>query len=577
MSIIKFSDVSISYDTLDVLKKINLDINNGERIGIVGANGAGKSTLIKIIMQEIKPDNGKVSISNSTNIGYLKQATEYSMEDFMNMTTARDNVSEFLKLNSELNISKNIDFTEERLNNLSGGEKTKLALSAILATNPSLLLLDEPTNHVDLDSVNWLIQRLKNYNGTIMVVSHDRYFLNQVVDKIIEIEDGQLKIYYGNYDYYQKEKEAELLALRETYEQQQKEEKKIEKEIKQLKNWSEKGEREAGKQGGMRSDSKIKGVKTNAQRKAAKLGKGAENKKTRLEQMKKEHIEKPQDEKKIKFDFQGATSGANCLVRVSDLEKSYASRTIFNNVNLTINRTEKIGLIGPNGSGKSTFVKILLNQLEPTKGDIWKTPSLKVAYMSQDVFDLEEDKTIFEMTEKMDSEAKQFFFSNLANMGLNREMFNHKIKTLSLGERMRLKLVQIIVGDYNLLVLDEPTNHLDLPNKIQLEKALIDFPGAIVIASHDRFLLSKVTNKVFIFKDNTILRSEDSYSEYAEKTDAKTVVIEQSSSLTVEDKLRDIEEKMGQPGISDSQIQELLQIYYELLDIQENELSAKKR
>lgn len=232
--------------------------------------------------------------------------------------------------------------------------------------------------------------------------------------------------------------------------------------------------------------------------------------------MRSDYIEKPKEDKEIKFNFMGEASGAETLIRVSDLTKSFGDKTIFSSVNLTINRGEKIGLIGPNGSGKSTFIKILMGKLKPDTGEVWKTPSLKTAYMSQDVFDLDGEMTISSMASEYETEKRQFFFSNLVNMGLNRDLFNHKIKTLSLGQQMRIKLVQIIVNDYNLLILDEPTNHLDLPNKIELERALMSFPGSIVMASHDRYMLSKVTNKVFIFENEKITRLEDGYKEYME-------------------------------------------------------------
>ena len=232
--------------------------------------------------------------------------------------------------------------------------------------------------------------------------------------------------------------------------------------------------------------------------------------------MRSDYIEKPKEDKEIKFNFMGAASGADTLIRVSDLAKSFGDKTIFSSVNLTINRGEKIGLIGPNGSGKSTFIKILMGRVKPDTGEVWKTPSHKAAYMSQDVFDLDGEMTIFSMASEYETEKRQFFFSNLVNMGLNRDLFNHKIKTLSLGQQMRIKLVQIIVNDYNLLILDEPTNHLDLPNKIELERALMSFPGSIVMASHDRYMLSKVTNKVFIFENEKITRLEDGYKEYME-------------------------------------------------------------
>lgn len=577
MSLIKLTNVSKSYGDNEVLRKIGLDINEGEKIGIVGVNGSGKSTLIKLIMGIENIDSGKIEISPKSTIGYLRQATEYSVEDFIEMVSEKDNISNFLKLFSELKISSDIDFSKERLQNLSGGEKTKIALSQILASSPSVLLLDEPTNHVDIESIEWLIDTIHKYKGTALIVSHDRYFLNQTVNKIIEIEDGKLSVYYGNYDDYQKKKEQEEELLREKYEQSQKQKKKLEKEISQLKQWSEKGERDAGRQGGSRSDAKVKGVKTNAQRKAAKVGRNAESKKTRLEQMQKDSIDKPKDRKDIKFDFTGDKSGAKTLIRIDDLSKVFGNHEIFLDVSLVVNSGEKIGLIGPNGSGKSTFIKIIIDEDEATSGEIWKTPSLKMAYMSQDVFDLDDEKTIYEMGNQYINEKKQFFFSNLINMGFERSLFSKKIKTLSLGQRMRIKLTQIILDDYNLLILDEPTNHLDLANKIELENALINFPGAVIIASHDKYLLSKVTNKLFVIKDKTIKREEDSYQEYIEKGKDKDAISSVDTAVDTQDRLRLIEEQMADPNKTDDEINELLEIYYEMINLNYDSSEPKKK
>lgn len=516
MPVIKFSNVSKSYGDIKVLDKVSFDINEGDKIGIVGPNGSGKSTLIKLIMGIEDPDSGKVEVSSKSSAGYLKQATDYSVSDFINMSLDKEEISNFLRLMGNLHLDKDIDFTDERVENLSGGERTKMAIASILATDPNLLLLDEPTNHVDLESVSWLINVIKDYSGTVLASSHDRYFLNEVVNKILEVKDGKVSEYFGNYDSYEREKEAELENLKDKYELQQKQDKKILKEIRNLNEWSKKGEREAGRQGGSPSDARAKGVKDYHQTKAARVARSAKNKKSRLEQMRSDYIEKPKEDKEIKFNFMGAASGADTLIRVSDLAKSFGDKTIFSSVNLTINRGEKIGLIGPNGSGKSTFIKILMGRVKPDNGEVWKTPSLKAAYMSQDVFDLDGEMTISSMASEYETEKRQFFFSNLVNMGLNRDLFNHKIKTLSLGQQMRIKLVQIIVNDYNLLILDEPTNHLDLPNKIELERALMSFPGSIVMASHDRYMLSKVTNKVFIFENEKITRLEDGYKEYME-------------------------------------------------------------
>ncbi len=564
MSIIKLNDITKIYNEVEVLKSVNLDINEGEHIGIVGKNGSGKSTLIKIIMGLEDPDKGKVQILQK-NIGYLKQATEYNASEFINIFNEKSKASEFLKLFKELKIDNSVDFSEERMKNLSGGEKTKLILSYILSQNPEILLLDEPTNHVDIESIEWLINKIKNFNGTVLAVSHDRYFLNNIVDKIIEIEDGKVTIYYGNYDEYHNQKETEKAQLMLKYENQQKQDKKIQKEIMQLKNWSEKGEKEAGRQGGSLSDAKVKGVKTNAQRKAAKAAKSAESKKNRLEQMREDYIAKPKEEKQVKFSFNGFSNGHKSLINFNEVSKNFGLKKLFENVSFSINSGEKIGLIGPNGCGKTTLINMILGKEIITSGEIWKTPSLKFAYMSQDVFDLENKKTIMELANSFDYNTKQLFLTNLVNMGFNREQFKTKINNLSLGERMRIKLAQIIVGDYNLLILDEPTNHLDLANKIELENALKRFPGSILIASHDQFLLKEVTNKILVFNNKKIIRYEGGYQEYKERENNLNNNLNQN--LSISDQLRLIEEKMADPTKTENEIQELLNSYYELLDL----------
>ncbi len=557
MQIIKITDLTKSYDDNLVLDNISININEGEKIGIIGKNGSGKSTLIKIICGEIEDYSGKVEISNK-NIGYLKQITEYTTEDFLMMCTSKEAISSFLKLNSEFNIDKSINFTKERLESLSGGEKTKIALSYILSKKPEILILDEPTNHVDIKSIDYLIEIINNFKGTLILISHDRYFLNNTVNKIIEINRGKVEIYNGNYDYYEQEKVKKLEQQKERYNLEQKLDKKIKNEIRKLNEWSNKGEREAGRQGGMRSDSKIKGVKTNAQRKAAKLSSSAENKRKRLEKLREDFIDKPIEDKKIKYFFKGTNLKANSLVRLTDISKKFDNKLIFENVNLEINSNDKIGLIGPNGCGKSTLIKIINGELEPTTGTIWKTSSLKMAYMSQDVFDIDGHLTINEFANRFDSYKKQFFFSNLVNMGVPRELFKNRISSLSLGQRMKIKLVEIILEEYNLLVLDEPTNHLDLDNKLELEKALIDYPGSILIATHDRYLLKKLTNSLIIFENNQAKKIDKNYLEYFEENN------DSSTESYIEKQKRYLENKMGEENISDEEMQRLLEEYSKL-------------
>lgn len=405
MEKIKISNLTKSYNDNIVLNNISLSINENEKIGIIGKNGSGKSTLIKIICGEIDDYTGSVKVGSGSTL-YLKQITEYKTEDFISMCSSKEDISSFLKLNSEFKIDKDINFTKERLESLSGGEKTKIALSYILSKNPSLLILDEPTNHVDIEGSDYLINLINKYTGTLIVVSHDRYFLNKTVNKLIEIDKGKVTVYNGDYDYYKSEKEKNLELQMERYNEEQKLDKKINNEIRKLNVWSNKGEREAGRQGGMRSDSKIKGVKTNAQRKAAKLSSSAENKKKRLEKLREDFIDKPIIDKKIKYFFKGYNLKANSLIKVDSLSKKYDDKLIFKSSSFDINSNDKIGLIGPNGCGKTTLIKILTDNIKPTAGTIWKTPSLKMAYMSQDVFDIKEDITINEFASRFDSSKR---------------------------------------------------------------------------------------------------------------------------------------------------------------------------
>ena len=554
MRIIEITNLSKSFNDNLVLDNISLSINSSDKIGIIGKNGCGKSTLIKIICGDIDDYEGSVIVSDDR-IGYLKQITEYTNEDFLNMCTSKEGLSMFLKLNSEFGITKDIDYSTERLKNLSGGEKTKIALSYILSKDPSILIMDEPTNHVDIKSIDYLINIIKNYSGTLIVVSHDRYFLNQTVNKIIEIDRGKINIYNGNYDYYVIEKEKELAKMKSRYENEQKLDKKIKNEIRKLNEWSNKGEREAGKQGGMRSDSKIKGVKTNAQRKAAKLSSSAENKKKRLEKLREDFIDKPYESKDIKYFFNGEDLRANALIKLTDVSKEYDGKLVFENANFEIKSNDKIGLIGPNGCGKSTLIKIINGEIESTTGSIWKTPSLKMAYMSQDVFDIDDSLTINEFASRFDVNKKQFFFSNLVNMGVDRSIFKNKISSLSLGQRMKIKLVQIILEEYNLLVLDEPTNHLDLENKIELENALITFPGSILIATHDRYLLKNLTNSLIVFENKEVKKIDKGYIEYFD--DKKT----NEKDNDISDRKKYLEEMMARSDISHEEMEKLLQEY----------------
>ena len=502
---ITISNIEKQYADKLLFEKMNLTIYGGEKVGIVGSNGAGKSTLLKIIAGEESPDCGNVQVDGE--IGYLKQITEYTYQDFLKLSQEPEFIRDFMEIKSRLHIAGDIDFSEDRLKTLSGGEKTKLMLAGILCKRPEILLLDEPTNHMDVEGVDWLIDTLNSYIGTVIAVSHDRYFLNNCVYKIIELENGKVREFYGNYDDYYSQKQEEYQSLMSRYENQQSLERKINKQIGALNTWSSKGEKDARRQGGMMSDSRIKGAETNAQVSATKLASMAKAKVSRLEHLKDDFIERPYTEGEVHYRLDSEPFRGKVLVRADNISKKFDYKVLFKNSSFTIEAGEKIALNGENGSGKTTLIKMILG-VEPYDGNIYVSPAVKIAYLSQDVFDLDENLTVMQKACQGDREYRTLFLSNLVNMNMSRQVFDRKISTLSLGERMRIKMCELILSDYNFLIMDEPTNHLDLNNKIFLEKILKEYKGCLLLVSHDRTLAENVCNANLTIKNGEIKKKE---------------------------------------------------------------------
>lgn len=502
---IELSNIEKEYADKLLFKNVNLTIYDGERVGIVGSNGSGKTTLLRIMTGEVQPDEGQVY--NNSTVGYLKQITEYTHQDFLDLCSNPELIKDFMKITKQLQLSGNIEMDANRLQSLSGGEKTKLMLASILSQNPDTLILDEPTNHLDQSGVEWLINALDNYNGTVIVVSHDRYFLNNVVNRIVEIENGIVDDFYGDYDDFNKQKEQLLKEQKQKYEQQEQLKKKIDRQIRQLSVWAGKAERESRRQGGMMSDSRIKGAQTKAQVSAGKLANQAKAKVSRLEQAKEDFIERPYEEGEVFYKLDAKPIGSKILIRAEDLTKAFGQTVLFEGATFNILAGEKVSLEGKNGVGKTTLIKILLGH-EDYSGSLWVAPALKPAYLSQDVLDLDGNMTIMDLSKQGDKEYRTKFLSNLANMNMSRQTFDRKISTLSLGERMRIKLNEVILSDFNMLILDEPTNHLDLPNRIFMEKILKDYKGALLLVSHDRTLSRNVCESSLVFEDNTIKKKQ---------------------------------------------------------------------
>ena len=388
------------------------------------------------------------------------------------------------------------NFLDKEFNLLSGGEKTTVILGKLLMDNPDILLLDEPTNHLDMDSIEWLERYLNNYDGIVIIVSHDRYFLDNVVSKIIEIEDMESKTYKGNYSSYVKQKEEKLLEQMHNYKEQQKEIKSMESTIKDLRDWA------------IRADN-------------SKFFKRAASMEKRLERMKSnEDAQKPKIENKtMKLNFKNSERSGEETIKAKGLCKSYIDKVIFNEADLLINFKERVALVGPNGSGKTTFLKMLLGEEAPDKGTVELGDNVKVGYLPQVItFDNEEYTVIQAFRDDisiLEGQAREYlskfmFFGN--------SVFK-KVKALSGGERIRLKLSMLLYENINLLILDEPTNHLDIDSIETLEEALEEFKGTIFFISHDRYFINKIGERIIAIEDNKFKSYLGNYDYYKEIQD----------------------------------------------------------
>ncbi|WP_404449632.1 ABC-F type ribosomal protection protein [Sutcliffiella horikoshii] len=525
--ILQVKQVNKSFGERDILKDISFDIRNGEKIGLVGWNGAGKTTLMKLLMGTIHPDSGSITrIPATVKVGYLPQSTDYTINtDQEIMEEAKD----LLRVTSELGLVKSITRDGASSDTLSGGERLKLALAKIWTQSPQLFCLDEPTNHMDMKGVNWLVSELNNFAGAAIIISHDRYFLDKTVSKIYEIEDCKLMEYEGNYTAYRQEKQRRLDQQTRDYGKQQRKIKMIEDQVANLKQWSEKAHREAGKRDNPGERKQI-GLKEFERVKAKKKDNQIKSKTKRLElELSKHKVEKPKEEVQIKFEFETDGKRGKRILEAKGLTKKYGERLLFEKSHFYVKHGERIGLIGENGAGKTTFIKMLLEQEPITKGSLWKSTSLKIAYLSQEVSDMPMNKTAMEFLDLIGWERVSKARTIFANMGMHEEKLTKPLKTLSLGEKTRVKLVHMIMQDYEVLILDEPTNHLDLPSREQMEATLSTFNGTLIVISHDRYFIEKLCEKLLVIENKRIKRVETGLKEYEESRRSQTSSSEKES------------------------------------------------
>jgi macrolide transport system ATP-binding/permease protein len=476
--------VNISYEMMDqpIFKGVNASVQEGDVIGIIGQNGAGKSTLLQLINGDLGPSEGTIQwLHHDLNIGMVEQETEsYSFDD----TTP-----------SEARLLEKWQVPNHEFLHLSGGEKLKARLAKGFAQNADLLLLDEPTNHLDHGSMELLMNQIKEYKGTIILVSHDRYFLDQAVNKIWAIEHGKLIEHRGHYSSYMEARKQRRLTQQREYEKQQKMVERIESQMKELTSWSQKAHAQSTKQEGFKEYYRVKAKRTDSQ---------VKSKQKRLEkELEKAKVDAVQEEHTVRFSLQVSNKTGKRFLEVKDLAKAFEGRILFRKANFTIQHGEKVSIIGPNGSGKTTLLKVIMGQ-EAADGDVWISPSAEIGYLTQEVFDLPLDETPEQLFHKETFEERGKVQTLMKHLGFQTTHWREPIGNMSMGERVKCKLMKYILEEKDVLILDEPTNHLDLASREQLEDTLSQYNGTLIVVSHDRYFLEKTTSTKLVIADGRI-------------------------------------------------------------------------
>jgi ATPase subunit of ABC transporter with duplicated ATPase domains len=531
MIICALNEISKSFAGTFIFENVSFAIQERDRVGLVGRNGSGKTTIFQLITGIEKLDQGAIHIKKGYKLGYLSQIPSFpesmTVEDVLltAFTEARELETKMKVMEQEMSIEENEaklerliqeygnmqdrfsfiggyemnselmkvalglqieSFLHQPFASLSGGEKTKVCLGLILLQKPDLLLLDEPTNHLDILAVEWLEQFLKEYKGSVVVISHDRYFLDEVATKIIDLEDGEVCVYHTNYSDFVKEKQEKLLREFDAYKEQQKKIKKIKEAIKRLKEWA-----------------------NQANPPNEGLHKRARNMERALERM--ERLKRPiLERKKVRLQFEQSDRSGKDVIILEGVKKTFGDKCLISNANLHVLLRDRVAIVGRNGTGKTTLLKMILKQVSVDEGEVRIGSNVKIGYLSQHTLKYSK-KTVLEVFREQvyitEEEARHI----LANFLFYGSSVFKKANQLSGGERMRLCLAQLMHQDINLLILDEPTNHLDIETREVLEESLEEFEGTILAVSHDRYFLNKIFTKTYWIMNESLYGFPGSY------------------------------------------------------------------
>ena len=531
-------NISKSFGTDQILNNVSFHVNEREKAAVIGINGAGKSTLFKIIMGELAPDDGEIIFAKGCSVGYLAQHQGLSSENsiYDEILTVKQDVidietrvrqleesmkgasgteleqmlSAYTRLNHEfelkngyayksevIGILKGLGFAEEDFSKpvttLSGGQKTRVALGKLLLSKPELILLDEPTNHLDMESIAWLENFLVNYQGSVVVIAHDRYFLDKVVTKVVELEQGKAVSYDGNYTAYADKKAMLRDAMLKHYLNQQREIKHQEEVIAKL-----------------RSFNREKSIRR------------AESREKMLDKV--ERLDKPVTyEPQMHINLEPSVISGNDVLRVEGLGKSFGNLKLFDNLNFEIKRSEKVSIIGNNGTGKTTLLKIVNEIIPADSGKVTLGSKVKIGYYDQEHQVLDSDKTLFdELSDAYPNMDNTAIRNILAAFLFTGDDVFKRIKDISGGEKGRVSLAKLMLSEANLLILDEPTNHLDITSKEILENAINNYSGTVLYVSHDRYFINKTATRIMDLTGNMLVNYIGNYDYYLEKKDELT-------------------------------------------------------
>ncbi|MEK5430598.1 ABC-F type ribosomal protection protein [Lysinibacillus sp. FSL R7-0073] len=575
-----------------LFENLQLEVNSGEHVAIVGVNGSGKTTLLQLLSGVDIPDRGRIIKSKDATIGYLHQIPHYpghSVKEVLEEAFAdiyalkarmtileqemQSNVTDktlwqygqvqeqFMlqggyEVEAQLAMIANglgiMEMLAQPFSSLSGGEKTKVMLGQILLSQPAILLLDEPTNHLDMQAIEWLEKYVRSFEGIIIVVSHDRHFMNQIAHKVIEIEDGEAFTYTGNYDAFIAQKEAKIEQQFADYEEQQKKIKKMQETIKRLKQWA-----------------------NEANPPNASMHRRAKSMEKALARI--ERVKKPISKKKMNLALTMAERSGKEVVQLQNIYHGYDKPLLIDS-NLAVYFGERLAIVGNNGSGKSTLLKMMLGEIVPNRGVCHVGSNVKIGYLSQQLehknpairlIDAFRENVAVSEAEARHILARFLFYGY--------DVFK-KVKNLSGGEKMRLRLAQLMHEDINVLILDEPTNHLDIEAREVLEDTLESFEGTIIGVSHDRYFLQKIFSKTAWLKEQTIHVFEGDYEWARQKLEefSKKIVVENEPAppkiqpvkkeQSIEQQIEKLEAKLEEPSLAKEQRQKLEQHIEELYE-----------